>query len=42
MSDEHDSVRTKVSTRKGFPVFQVPKDASPIALDDVKRDEDEE
>ena len=34
--------RAKVSAHKGFPVFQVPRDASPITLDDVKRDEDEE
>ena len=34
--------RARVTTRKGFPVFRVPKGAAPISLDDVKRDEDEE
>ena len=28
-------------TRNGFPVFQVPQDAPPITLEDVKRWEDD-
>lgn len=37
-------LETKVRTtaRKGFPVFQVPKSAPPLTLEDVRRDEDEE
>jgi hypothetical protein len=31
----------RVKVRSGFPVFGVTDDAAPIALDDVKRDEDE-
>jgi hypothetical protein len=33
--------RPKTTTRRGFPVFQVPKNARPITPDDVLRDEDE-
>lgn len=31
----------RVKSRSGFPVFGVTKDAAPIALEDIKRDEDE-
>jgi hypothetical protein len=33
--------RPKITTRRGFPVFQVPGNARPLTLDDVRRDEDE-
>ena len=33
--------RAKTTSRKGFPVFQVSKDAPPLTLDDIRRDEDE-
>ncbi len=33
--------RPKVATRRGFPVFQVPKNAQPLTLDDIRLDEDE-
>jgi hypothetical protein len=33
--------RGKVSTRQGFPVFQVTKGAAPLTPDDVRRDADE-
>jgi hypothetical protein len=33
--------RARVSTRHGYPVFQVSKDAAPLTPGDVRRDEDE-
>jgi hypothetical protein len=33
--------RPRISSRRGFPVFQVAKDAPPLTLEDVRRDEDE-
>jgi hypothetical protein len=33
--------RAKVSTRQGFPVFEVSKGAAPLTPEDVRRDEDE-
>ncbi len=30
----------KMTSRSGFPVFKVGKDAKPISIEDVKRDED--
>ena len=32
--------RPKTTTRRGFPVFQVPKNARPLTIEDVRRDED--
>jgi hypothetical protein len=34
-------VRTKTGTRRGFPVFHVPKGARPLTSADVRADEDE-
>jgi len=34
--------QAKTAARQGFPVFQVSKDASPLTLEDVRRDEDEQ
>jgi hypothetical protein len=33
--------RVKISTRQGFPVFQVPRGARPLTLEDVRSDEDD-
>lgn len=33
-------VRARRATRRGFPVFQVPKHARPLTMEDVRRDED--
>lgn len=33
--------RVKSSTRQGFPVFQISRDARPITLEDVRSVEDE-
>jgi hypothetical protein len=37
----HATSRATGAGTSGFPVFQVPPDAHPITLDDVKRIEDE-
>jgi hypothetical protein len=34
-------VRPKITRTRGFPVFQVPNNAPPVTLEDVRRDEDE-
>jgi len=34
--------RESKASRSGFPVFDVPKDARPLTVEQVKRDEDEE
>lgn len=31
----------KLKTRNGFPVFDVPKNAKPFSLEDIKREDDE-
>lgn len=33
--------RPAMEQKSGFPVFQVPRDARPITLEDVKKGEDE-
>ncbi len=33
--------RVKHTTRQGFPIFQVPRGARPLTLEDVRSDEDE-
>ena len=33
--------RLAVDQKSGFPVFQIPRDARPITLEDVKKGEDE-
>ena len=33
--------RVKNTTRQGFPVFQVPRGARPLTLEDVRSDEDD-
>jgi hypothetical protein len=34
-------MRPRITTTRGFPVFQVSNSARPLTLDDVRRDEDE-
>ncbi len=33
--------RAKIGSKQGFPIFKVASGASPLTLDDVKRDDDE-
>jgi hypothetical protein len=33
--------RGKVGSRQGFPVFHVPKNATPLTPDEVRRDQDD-
>jgi hypothetical protein len=33
--------RVRTATRQGFPVFQVPRGARPLTLEDVRSDEDD-